>query len=267
MTTEITNLSQGKLTQHKADKGQLDVGSYYRSRVVTANSGVNTLVSLAQPLLIFLARIYSSQTAPNLSQLQENIQHELKTFESRCQSQQIEDDTIIIARYLICIAIEESHRNAVWNNHQDTPFMGKLFPDLDNQDYFFTIIEQVCKEPEKHIDLIELAYLCLSLGFKETYSHEERGEIQLDDILDHLYRTIRSKRGDSNNRLLLTPKSNKRKKNGHSMPLWMYSLIATLLLVVFYAGFSYMLKVNITLFPIDLHPTQTNKNILSNEDL
>lgn len=265
MTTESPNLAQSPIPV--TENNSLDVGSYYRSRVVTAHSGVNTLVSLAQPLLIFLARIYSSQTAPNLAQLQENIQHELKTFESRCQAQAIDKDSIVIARYLICIAIEESHRNAVWNDHSDSAYIAKLFPDLDNLDTFFTLIEQICREPEKHIELIELAYLCLSLGFKESYQHQEKGELQLDNILDHLYRTIRSKRGDSDSHLLLTPKAKKTKQRRTGIPLWLYSLIATLLLVVFYAGFSYMLKVNITLFPIELHHSQQNKNILSNEDL
>lgn len=247
--------------------GELAAGSYYRSRVITANSGVNRLVSLAQPLLIFLARIYSSKNKPDITQLQENVAHELKTFESRCHTHRFDNETILIARYLLCVAIEESLDKASWNQDESKHSINKIFPDISNNDKFFEILEQLIKTPEKHLDLIELAYLCLSLGFKDSYQHASKGEIQLDELLDHLYQQIRSKRGDQDPKLLLTPKKNKVKNTSKTLSAWQFAFIAGLLLTVFYVGFNYMLKVNINLFPVSLEQNQPGKTLLNNEDL
>src|SRR5690606_28779404 len=61
---------------------------------------------------------------------------------------------------------------------------------------FFQLLERLSRNPVKHLHLLELMYLCLSLGFEGKYRVMPRGTLELEVIRDSLYRQIRQLRGD-----------------------------------------------------------------------
>lgn len=248
-------------------------GTYYRSRVFTAISGVNPLISLAQPILTFLARIHNSEDSFDPDRLADNLTHELKTFESRCLASRYENEIIIVARYLLCVAIRESLENAPWpQTKADINALIETYPEVQNKDYFFTILERINKMPEKHIELLELAYLCLSLGFKERYQHQQNGELNLNVILEHVYHCIRNNRGDLQPQLLLTPKVVPRPKKKSLMSFGMFTTTVIIFLGLCYAGLSYILQLNTAVLPqqvvsMSQSTISSPQNNLNNEDL
>ena len=49
--------------------------------------------------------------------------------------------------------------------------------------------------PAKYIDLLEVMYICLSLGFEGKYRIQNRGKMHLDTIRDGLYKQIKIVQG------------------------------------------------------------------------
>jgi type VI secretion system protein ImpK len=59
---------------------------------------------------------------------------------------------------------------------------------------FFEILERLRGNPGRYIDLIELVYLCLALGYEGKYRHDPSGQGQLGQLQRDLYRLIREQR-------------------------------------------------------------------------
>src|SRR3546814_14660023 len=53
---------------------------------------------------------------------------------------------------------------------------------------FFLILDRLCADFSRHIDLIELMYICLTLGFGGRYQIEADGRAKLADITEEHYR-------------------------------------------------------------------------------
>ena len=61
---------------------------------------------------------------------------------------------------------------------------------------FFEILEQMQQDLGHHAEVVELMYLCTSLGFEGRYRVMPRGVAALTELRDGVYRTIRKRRGD-----------------------------------------------------------------------
>ncbi len=62
---------------------------------------------------------------------------------------------------------------------------------------FFDILEQMEQELGRHGDVVELMYLCLSLGFEGRYRVLPRGAATLAEFRDNVFRTMRQRRASS----------------------------------------------------------------------
>lgn len=108
---------------------------------------------------------------------------------------------------------------------------------------FFLLLEKLSRNPAKYLDLLELMYLCLSLGFEGKYRVLSRGLVELDAIRDSLYRQIRSLRGDE--QASLSPNWEPKQVQRHKLTR-QSSWVGIVCVVVFslcaiYGGFYYVL--------------------------
>src|SRR3546814_19066257 len=60
---------------------------------------------------------------------------------------------------------------------------------------FFDILEDLRQDPGRHIEVLELMFLCLSLGFEGQYRVMPRGGAAQAETRDSPYRTPRAQRG------------------------------------------------------------------------
>ena len=99
-------------------------------------------------------------------------------------------------------------------------------------------------QPVKHLHLLELMYLCLSLGFEGKYRVMPRGTLELEVIRDSLYRQIRQLRGDVPSEI--SPHwqglQGERGQFVRAAPWWAVTLFTLLCLGVIYGGFSWVLR-------------------------
>ena len=76
--------------------------SYYRSKVYTANLGINPLIAAASTLFTLVAKLRESEAYTDINGLYQQLTHEIRAFENNAQAQKYRSDIILVARYVLC---------------------------------------------------------------------------------------------------------------------------------------------------------------------
>ncbi|WP_353146754.1 DotU family type VI secretion system protein [Pollutimonas bauzanensis] len=159
----------------------------------------NTLVAAANSLLVLIPQIRATPTHPSPQLLREHLLDEVRQFEMRAQQAGIANETILGARYCLCTALDEAAAltpwggNGVWSAHS-------LLVTFHNETWggekFFQLLAKLSQNPRQHIDLLELLYYCLLLGFEGRYRVADNGRSQLDTVRQRLLLILRDVRGE-----------------------------------------------------------------------
>jgi len=164
--------------------------------------GINPLADAAAIVFTTVSELKYTQTRLSATSVQHRLMKELAMFQQQAQNQKYQDDIILVGRYCLCAAADEAVQNCPWGGEeywQGHSLVQKLHNNSHNR--FFKILQRIQKDPNKFVDLLELMYLCLNLGFKGPYRHSLYGNNQLYNIMDTVYRQIRKVRGEVNNTL------------------------------------------------------------------
>ncbi|MEX3809670.1 type IVB secretion system protein IcmH/DotU [Paraburkholderia sp. BR13439] len=162
-------------------------------------SGVgNPLVRAANPLLLLTVQLRHSVSPPaDVGRLREQAVAQVRSFERHAQSAGVDTQAIMAARYVLCTMLDEAVNNAPWGDMSGwaqktllVTFHGEAYGGAK----FFQILDRLSVDFSRHLDLIELMYICLALGFGGRYLVEPGGLARLADIQDDLYRRIRGLR-------------------------------------------------------------------------
>ncbi len=185
--------------------------AYYRSRIFTAQSGDNTLLVAAAPILCLFGRLQNCKQFPNAIDLHNHLAHELSAFETQSERQGITQETIRLARFALCATLDEILIRASWQNEElfweHHSLLSRFEGEEDGSEKFFLIIERLFENPKRHLDLLELFYVCLSSGFEGKYRNSPELKIELEQLLDKLYFSISEQRGELQSLLSPTPAS------------------------------------------------------------
>jgi type VI secretion system protein ImpK len=187
--------------------------------------GLNALVQAASPLLLLAVQLRNSVSQPDAAHLRDQVIAQVRQFESRAQAAGIAAQTITAARYVLCSTLDESVMNTPWG--QQSGWAAKtLLVVFHGESYggekFFVILDRLCADFSRHIDLIELMYICLTLGFGGRYQIEVDGRAKLADIQEDLYRRLKGQRAPAAEELAPHWKGIEDRRNPlvRHVPLW-----------------------------------------------
>jgi type VI secretion system protein ImpK len=222
----------------------------YAARLRPAESftaSQNPLVASASTLLSELVRLKHEDGRANLAELKENLSSALKMFEAQALNEGVESSQVMAARYVLCTALDEAVVTTSKGDESQWSQMN-LLSSFHNETFggekFFQLLDRLSRNPVKHLLMLELMYLCLSLGFEGKYRVKNRGMIELEGIRDSLYRQIRQLRGDIPREL--SPHweglSDQRRSLIRIVPWWLVVLFTVVCLAVMYSGFAWVLK-------------------------
>ncbi|MFK2929300.1 type IVB secretion system protein IcmH/DotU [Dyella agri] len=205
-------------------------------------SGMNPLVQAASPLLLLAVQLRHSATPPDAHHLREQTVAQVRKFESHTQQANIAQQTALAARYVLCTMLDEAVLNAPWGE-QSGWAQQTLLVTFHGESYggakFFQILERLCADFSRHIDLIELMYICLALGFGGRYLIEAGGRAKLADIQEDLYRRIRAQRAPAAQELAPHWRGIQDRRNPliRYVPLWVIVAAAACVLLGAYLYF------------------------------
>jgi type IV/VI secretion system ImpK/VasF family protein len=205
--------------------------SYYRSHLYTSYHGINPLITAAHPLLSIIDRLQLSRNIKADGNFYNNLQYELKVFQNRAINANYDEETVFIAHYLLSASINEKiHDQKSFNT------FNKLMPpqkehnettENSPDEQFFVILDTIIDKPDHYLDLLELIYLCLSLGFEGKYKNKAHQKLKA--IMENLYQTITSRR--NNQQAELFEQSTKEELPVPSSYHWSIWLVITAFLI------------------------------------
>ncbi len=211
-------------------------------------AGLNPLESAASPLLVLLARLKNTSSHSDPAGLRNQLIEEIKNFDSHARELGVTDPTLLkAARYVLCTALDDAVLNTPWGSAsiwQQQSLLITFHKEAWGGEKFFQLLESLLKDPGRNLDLLELMYLCLSLGFQGRYRVLKDGRNQLEEVRDHLYHTIRTQRGDFERELSPHWRGVVDRRNPllRYVPLWVIAALAGALLVGIYLFFSLRLS-------------------------
>lgn len=266
--------AQSPLTDFSAPRyEQLEERMVYAARLrpaETFNISLNPLVAAASALLSEVVRLKPTLEPEDLFVLKERLTGEIKLFEHRALHEGAESAQVMAARYVLCTVLDEALVTTSWGNESEWSQMS-LLSSFHNETFggerFFQLLERLARNPVKHLHMLELMYLCLSLGFEGKYRVLPRGMLELEAVRDSLYRQIRQLRGDVPRELsphwegLRDP----RRRLVRIVPWWMVAVCTLSCLVMLYAGFAWVLgeQRDTVLQPYQVHEMAKDGSTLS----
>ena len=160
--------------------------------------GLNPLVRAASPLLLLAGQLRGSLSAPDVGDLRRHALEEIRRFEERARAAGVSTEVTRAARYALCASLDESVLSTPWGAQSEwaqQTLLVALHREAWGGEKFFEMLDRVSQDPAQHIDLMELQYLCLALGFAGKYQVVDRGHARLAEVQQDLYRKIRAHRG------------------------------------------------------------------------
>lgn len=211
------------------------------------NSSVNPVVAAAGPLLSAIIKLKADKVSRDLHVLKDELTGHLRNFESRMLNNGMEHHDVLVIRYMLCTVADEAVTTTSWGNSGGWSVMS-LLSSFHNETSggvrFFDLLEDMTRIPVKHLPVLELVYICLSLGFTGKYRVQNRGSSELEALRDGLYRQIRHLRGDVPRELSPHWAGLVGRRSGlvRIVPMWFVAAFTAACVVVMYAGFAFVLS-------------------------
>ncbi|WP_291622402.1 type IVB secretion system protein IcmH/DotU [Colwellia sp.] len=208
--------------------------------------GLNPLVNAAATLLAVFSKTRESLSHPNVGSLHQQLDREIKAFDIKARNAGVKEDTVMIARYLLCTILDEAVLNTPWGAESawnQRTLLGIFHKETAGGEKFFAILDRLRNSPAENIDALELIYICLSLGYEGKYRVIARGRDQLEQLRDDLFHIIRSYRGEYERSLSPCWQGLANSKNTLSnyVPMWVVASVVVGLMALTYSGFRYWL--------------------------
>ncbi len=159
--------------------------------------GLNKLIEAAAPLLQLLGRLRNTYSQPDPGDLRERAIHQIRAFEQAARDADIPMDQLRPAHYALCASLDDVVLNTPWGSSgawAARSLVSSFHQEVRSGERFFDLLTQLRQNPGTFLPVLELMYLCLSLGFQGRYRLSPRGPGELDRLREDLYTIIARQR-------------------------------------------------------------------------
>lgn len=220
---------------------QSPLQSYNQVTMHHPRAGLNPVVDAAGHLFTIMGKLQTAKSGGKLASLQSELIGEVNKFQNTIKRHGYNAEYVLVCRYVLCATIDELISNTSWGGLGlwDNLLLLKAYnQDVQHEEKFFSIMERAVKEPAYYIDLMELMYICLSMGYKGHYRGTEHNQYQLEQITSSLYKHIRAYRGNFSKTLSPSPlripqPGAKQTNHNPAAPLTIFFFTACIVMAVF----------------------------------
>jgi type VI secretion system protein ImpK len=202
-----------------------------------AFASLNPLVQAAAPLLTAAPRLRAMVRHPNPQALRASLGDSVKRFEAVARAQNLPNDQIVAARYVLCTLLDESASSTPWGGSgawSAQSLLVQFHNEAWGGEKVFQLLTRLAQTPDQHRNLLELVYVALSLGFEGRYRVLDNGRAQLDSVRERLSQILRQQAGPAEKTLSIqwqgVAAATQRLRDG--IPMWVVACAAALLLML-----------------------------------
>lgn len=208
------------------------------------SAGLNPLLNCAATLIAVYEKTRHSATHPDVGGLHQRLSNEIRDFESKARELGYRQEVLLSARYFLCATLDEGVLNTPWGSESpwaQRTLLSVFHNETSGGEKCFLILDRMRQAPADNVDILELIYVCLSLGFEGKFRFQDRGRDHLDRIKDDLFSSLRLQRGEYERTLSSNWKGlgNVSRSLAHYIPMWVVASVVLGLLFFGYSGFRY----------------------------
>ena len=208
--------------------------------------GLNPIVNAATVLIGVFVKTRQTVSHANVGALYQQLVNEIRSFEANMKDRQVTPENVLAARYVVCTALDEIVLSMPWGAESgwaQRTLLSTFHSETHGGEKFFLLLDKMKDRPHEHIDVLELMYVFLSLGYEGRYRLTARGREAVERIRDDLYRLIRTQRGDHERALSGHWQGLGRTKKtlAQYVPLWVVASIFAGVLALSYTGFRFFM--------------------------
>ncbi len=230
----------------------------------------NKLVKKADKIISLLIKIQKGGGYDDSEKLHKHLRQELDNFQHSLHTLGYDKESILISRYALTVSLDEAIFTTAWGQAigwENNPLLQKAPQKTSADENFFIILERLCENPIAFIDVIELMYICLSLGFKGKFRNLLSEKNLLQEFIDNTYYIIRTCRGEFDKRLspsMPYKKTSSAKHKRFFIPISTILILTLLILCGAYFSFGYFIKLFSNQLTQTLQTITTNINTTEN---
>jgi type VI secretion system protein ImpK len=169
-------------------------------RQVGALAALNPILAAANPLLNLIPGLRTASAPADIALLRQRLIDEVREFDAACARAGVPDDQRQIARYALCTVLDEAIQATPWGgtaNWAQQSLLINFHGENWGGEKFFLVLNKLAETPARYADLLELFYVCLSLGFMGRFRMgDASGRQALAELREKVYQLIRQKRGE-----------------------------------------------------------------------
>ncbi len=210
-------------------------------------AGTSPLAQAASPLLVLMSQLRGLPSHADVNALHQQVIGRVQKFEADAIAAGVAPQIVASARYALCTALDETvlstpwGTESIWSTHS---LLTTFHQETWGGEKFFQILDRLKANVAANLDLLEVLYFCLALGFEGKYKILERGNVQIAGVRDELYRLIRQYRGDFERRLSPSWEGvvDRRNPLTRYVPLWVVASVLITVLLAMFVSFRFTLS-------------------------
>ncbi len=147
-----------------------------------AEANAPSLVTPAMPLLQLMARLRTMATQPDAADLRDRTDAEIRAFDGRAEKAGVPADLVRRASYALCASLDDLVLNTPWGARgawADKPLVASFHAAV-GPDRFFDLLRQAQEKGPAFRPVLELMYLCLSLGLMGQFRRLPDGTAEIE---------------------------------------------------------------------------------------
>jgi type VI secretion system protein ImpK len=214
---------------------------------VLTRGGVNPVVAAASVLLGLASRIRGTASQRDVEGLRDRVVRELKSFEADVSATGLPRELVRAAHYALSATIDDLVLSTPWgaqSSWSKRSMVSTFHNEVVGGERFYEILNHLNKNPGRNADVMELMYLCLSLGFEGRLRITGRGTSEHSRLREGVYRILRERRGDFEREL--SPHwrglAAAHRPLTSYVPAWVIGVVTAALLTLMFMGFTYALS-------------------------
>ncbi len=159
--------------------------------------GPEPVVAAAGRLIHLATQIRSMPVGPDIKGLRRLVVDELEAFKKRVRELGLEARSTQLGHYMLCAFVDDAVLATPWGSESpwaQQSLLAAYHNDTYGGDRMFQFAEKMTQDPNREPRLMELLYLCLSLGFEGRAGVDAGGESMVSRHRTSMSGTIRNQR-------------------------------------------------------------------------
>jgi type VI secretion system protein ImpK len=204
----------------------------------------NPLVAAASRLLSTLTRLKPQESVNAITTLRERLGKRVLQFTRQALQAGVDAKTVNLASYVLCTVADEAVSTSAWGMKSDWAINSLLHGfhgETSGGARFFQLLEQYMRLAASHVEILELMYLCLALGYEGRYATTEQGGKDLLKLRHTLFACIQRQRGETSSKAsrVVLPERHELRRQILLIPGWLPALLTLFSLGLMYSAFAW----------------------------